>query len=175
MKKPDNIHDPAVYRILTEELIPLLREVRDALRETRPPQTPSLFAQPELPGLAQDDTRHDAPDGCEWTMPPAGQIAKSILPRRWCNTVKVWEVIHARFRDGFLLEDLADAGFLAEVSSATNGKVGFASMGKMLSVLRRAGAVERTDDGLYRPLPPRDETRELVERTAAKKRKEAAA
>ena len=164
MKKPDNIHDPAVYRILTEELIPLLREVRDALRETRPPQAPSLFAQPELPGLAQDPS-----------LPRAGQIAKSILPRRWCNTVKVWEIAYARFRDGFALEDLADAGFLAEVATATKGKVGFASMGKMLSVLRRAGAVERTDDGLYRPLQPSDETRELVERTAAKKRKEAAA
>ena len=75
---------------MTEEqyssILSLLRGIYRRPGEVR------ALRQPPLPGLAPDDTRNDAPDGCEWTMPRPGEIAKR-LPRRWCNTVRAYEAL----------------------------------------------------------------------------------
>ena len=53
-----------------------------------------------IPGIAPDDTA-DAPEGFEWTMPKPGEIARN-LPRRWSNTVKVYDALweDLRFFEG---------------------------------------------------------------------------
>lgn len=111
--------------------------------------------QPPLPGLVADDS----------PMPAPGEIARS-LPRRWCNTVKVYEALYERWGKcslWFTLSDLADKRFLADVHVRTNGRVGFASMSKILSVLRRAGALRRGPKGELTVEEPTDEIRERIE------------
>ena len=111
--------------------------------------------QPPLPGLVADDS----------PMPEPGAIARS-LPRRWSNTVKVYEALYERWGKcslWFTLSDLADKRFLADVHVRTNGRVGFASMSKILSVLRRAGALRRGPKGELTVEEPTDEIRERIE------------
>jgi len=187
---------PWLARVIEDELIPLLRELRDRLpRETK--NAPPAFAQPELPGMhatppataampvtiepqtsvdsngivtgangevlgviAEDDTA-ELPDGLVWTnqKPPP-------KPRAWSNTVKVFDLIHARFVSGdFRLGELAgNTEFVAEVRKATANRIGVASFSRILSTLVRAGAVTREARDLYCiPAAPSDLIRARIE------------
>lgn len=116
--------------------------------------------QPPIPGLGDDDS----------PMPQPGEIAKS-LPRRWSNTVKVYEALWERWEKNghlwFTLADLADKRFLADVHVRTNGRIGFASMSKIVSVLRRSGALCRGQKGELAVEAPTDEIRERIEAAVA--------
>ena len=103
-----------------------------------------------------------------------GTIAREIAkkPRTWCNTVKVWEWLAGAFAGSFTLNDMIRRE--AEISARTKGKIGIASYSRIISTLKRAGAIYRTGRNSYIPLRPTDELREAVERVA-KKRKEVAA
>ena len=183
---------PWLARLIQDELIPLLQQLVERLPK-RSKAAPSPFAQPELPGIggvirtppataampltfAPQDTA-ELPDGLCWTNPqtpepdaPTVHEAQKRQRHAKSNTVIVWEIIFARFRHAFWLEDLADAGFLAEVSDRTHGRVKFASMSKILSVLRRAGAATRDAAGKrYRVNEPTDELRREVERLARRR------
>lgn len=111
-------------------------------------------SQPELPGLDEAAA-----------LPEPGAIARS-LPRKWSNTVKIYEALYERWGKcslWFTLSDLADKRFLADVHVRTNGRVGFASMSKILSVLRRAGALRRGPKGELTVEEPTDEIRERID------------
>lgn len=134
--------------------------------------------QADLPGIAQQDTA-DLPSGLRWVNEPGvaykpGDIAKQIAkkPRTWCNTVKVYEYLAGSFAGSFTLNDMIHRE--AEISARTKGKIGIASYSRIISTLKRAGAIYRTGRNSYIPLMPTDELRETVERVA-KKRKEVAA
>lgn len=117
--------------------------------------------QRTLPGLSAED----------WT-PPAIQAAK---PREWCNTVKVYDWLKDHFTGAFTLLDMMN--YAGDITEATGGKVREASFARILSTLRRAGAIYLNDVNgkLYVATPVNmDELRETIERTA-KKRKEVAA
>ena len=103
-----------------------------------------------------------------------GSIAREIAakPRTWCNTVKVWEWLAGAFAGSFTLNDMIHRE--AEISAWTKGKIGIASYSRIISTLKRAGAIYRTGRNSYIPLMPTDEGREAVERVA-RKRKEVAA
>lgn len=109
-----------------------------------------------------------------------GSIAREIAakPRTWCNTVKVWDAIWDLFgRDGMPItkqELYTSEELTKEIGLKTNNKVGIESLSKILSVLVRAGAMERLGRDAYHSEKPTDELREAVERVA-KKRKEVAA
>lgn len=109
-----------------------------------------------------------------------GTIAREIAskPRTWCNTVKVWDAIWDLFgRDGMPItkQELYTSEELPkEIGWKTNNKVGIESLSKILSVLVRAGAMERLGRDAYHSEKPTDELREAVERVA-RKRKEVAA
>ena len=217
---------PWLARVIEDELIPLLRELRDRLpRETK--SAPPAFAQPELPGMhatppvtterrldrdglpepkpwvasadvvdchgnkvgtviqevppkTQVDSNgiitgsdgevlgviaeHDSaelPDGLVWTNPKPPP-----RPPAWSNTVKVFDLIYARFCVGdFRLGELAgNAEFVAEVRKATANRVGVASFSRILSTLVRAGAVTRKARDLYCiPVAPSDLIRARIE------------
>lgn len=201
---------PWLARVIGDELVPLLRELRDRLpRETK--NAPPAFAQPELPGIhatppatvavpvtmepptsvdsngiitrsdgevlgviAEHDTA-ELPSGLVWTNPPPPK------PRAWSNTVKVFDLIYARFVSGdFRLGELAgNSEFVAEVRKATANRIGVASFSRILSTLVRAGAVKRQARDLYCiPVPPSDIVRARIEDAARKgnvHRKEAVA
>lgn len=126
------------------------------------------LVQPALPGLAPDDTRHDAPDGCEWTMPPAGQVSRS-LPRQWGSTVKVYEALFGVFsQTRFGTAELFGAKAVAAVFEATKGRIAPQTVARMMSALVRAGAAARPMRGDFRLLQPTDALREAVEREAAR-------
>lgn len=140
--------------------------------------------QADLPGIAPHDTA-DLPSGLAWVNEHGfaykpGDIAKQIAkkPRTWCNTVKVWDAIWDLFgRDGMPItkQELYTSEELPkEIGWKTNNKVGIESLSKILSVLVRAGAMERLGRDAYHSEKPTDELREAVERVA-KKRKEVAA
>lgn len=192
---------PWLTRVIEDELIPLLRELRDRLpREAK--SAPPAFAQPELPGIhatppasvampatkepptsvdsngiitgpdgevfgviAEDDSA-ELPSGLVWTKP-----YPRPKPPAWSNTVKVFDLIYARFVTGdFRLGELAgNAEFVAEVRKATANRIGVASFSRILSTLVRAGAVKRKARDLYSiPVPPSDSARERIEAVARK-------
>ena len=183
-------------RVIEDELIPLLRELRDRLpRETK--SAPPAFAQPELPGIhatspaavALPVTRESAPseavvaphdtaelpDGLIWTNPadaPAPQDeAKPPKPRARSNTGVVYELIAERYGvDGFRLDDLAgSAAFVQAVRENTRNRVGVASFSRILSTLVRAGAAKRDGRDLYYlAAAPTDEIRARVEEVTRK-------
>lgn len=124
--------------------------------------------QPPLPGLAPDDTRNDAPDGCEWTMPAPGEIARS-LPRRWSNTVKVYDALWALFgAETFFADALFEEKARAAVREATGGRVRPQTASRMLTALVRAGAAQRLGRGAVRLAEPTDALREKAEAEADK-------
>lgn len=102
-----------------------------------------------------------------------GSIAREIAakPRTWCNTVKVWEWLADKYTVFSLCDMARDVG---EISRITNGRISAASYSRIVSTLKRAGAIYKTTRNTYMPLKPTDELREAVERVA-KKRKEVAA
>lgn len=131
------------YRLLKDEVVPLLRRIA-------PP------SQGDLPGI-------DLPA-------PASREAPPPPPRRWGNSVRVYDALHARYGAGaFTLADLlTDAGALAAVREATGGRVAPASLSAVLSALVRAGAASR-ERRTYRLRAPTDAIREAIE-TARSKR-----
>ena len=122
-----------------------------------------------IPGLvAPADSANDAPDGCVWTMPPPGEIARS-LPRRWSNTVKVYDALWALFgAETFFADALFEEKARAAVREATGGRVRPQTAARMLTALVRAGAAQRLGRGAVRLAEPTDERREAVEREADK-------
>ena len=114
--------------------------------------------QPPIPGLGDDDS----------PMPQPGEIAKS-LPRRWSNTVKVYEALWEAFHNyRFRSDDLFGEAALYEIRKATDGRIKPQTVARMMTALRRAGVAvreSRSERGLY---PPTDERREAVEREADK-------
>lgn len=109
-----------------------------------------------IPGLVADDS----------PMPPPGEIARS-LPRRWSNTVKVYEALWEAFHNyRFRSDDLFGEAALYEIRKATDGRIKPQTVARMMTALRRAGVAvreSRSEWGLY---PPTDERREAVEREA---------
>lgn len=131
----------------------ILANVRGIYRRSK-----SEPAQPELPGLDEAAA-----------LPEPGAIARS-LPRKWSNTVKIYEALCERWGKcslWFTLADLADKRFLADVHVRTNGRIGFASMSKIVSVLRRSGALCRGQKGELAVEAPTDEIRERIEAAVA--------
>ena len=140
-------------------------------------QIREVAVQENLPGIGQDDTS-GLPSGLRWVNEPGvaykpGDIAKEIAkkPRTWCNTVKVWEWLADKYTVFSLCDMARDVG---EISRITNGRISAASYSRIVSTLKRAGAIYKTTRNTYMPLKPTDELREAVERVA-KKRKEVAA
>lgn len=112
--------------------------------------------QPPLPGMPED-----------WTPPEI-----EAKPRGWSNTVKVYDVIHAKCGTMmFSLSELIENAYIQDaIREATGGKVGVASYSKILSVLVRAGVMERNGRfGYILTKEPTDELREAVEQTAKKR------
>lgn len=112
--------------------------------------------QPPLPGLVADDS----------PMPAPGEIARS-LPRKWCNTVKVydalWSVFHNfRFRSDELFGEEAREA----IRKATDGRIKPQTVARMMTALVRGGAASRENRNEWGLLPPTDERREAVEREA---------
>lgn len=113
--------------------------------------------QPPLPGMPDED----------WQPPEI-----EVKPREWCNTVRVLDVLHKEYGTGlFSLSGMVeDEATMDAINEATNGKVGVASFSKILSVLVRAGAVERRGRfGYIMAKEPTDELREAVEQMAKKR------
>jgi len=128
---------PWLARVIEDELIPLLRELRDRLpRETK--NAPPAFAQPELPGIhatppataAMPVTMEPSPsvDSNGIVTGANGEVLGVIAehdsaelpsglvwtnqpppkPRAWSNTVKVFDLIYPRYCLGdFRLGELA--------------------------------------------------------------------
>lgn len=141
----------------------ILSNVRGLYRRAKPGPV-----QPPLPGLAPDDSKNDAPDGCEWTMPEPGEIARS-LPRRWCNSVKVYDALWALFAaETFFADALFEEKARAAVKEATGGRVRPQTAARMLTALVRAGAAQRLGRGAVRLAEPTDELRAKVEAEADK-------
>lgn len=123
--------------------------------------------QPPIPGLdAPDDSANDAPDGCVWTMPPPGEIARS-LPRRWSNTVKVYDALWSEFKNfRFKTDDLFGETARDAIRKATDGRIKPQTVARMMTALRRAGVAVRESRNEWGLFPPTDERREAVEREA---------
>ena len=143
----------------------ILGNVRGLYRRAKPGPV-----QPPIPGLvAPDDSKNDAPDGCEWTMPPAGQIAKS-LPRRWSNTVRAWEALwdQAVGAIPFEIDELYKPAVLDVVAERTSRRLKPQTLARMMLALFRAGAAVHPDGrrGWWQLVYPTDALREKVEREA---------
>lgn len=96
-------------------------------------------------------------------LPSPGEVARRIAaaPRAWGNSVKFYEAVWETFGgSGFGLADLFASR--AEITEATNGKIGVATYQRILSALVRAGAATRKG-GAYTLRQPTDELREAVE------------
>ena len=185
---------PWLARVIEDELIPLLREVRDRLPRTAKP-APSPYAQPELPGIAgrakeavpsprtqptpetpgvrcENGVLVDA-DGTFVGVIADDDIDASPLrsppappkPRAWGNTVKVFDLIADRFAVGdFRLGELAGN----EDFVAAN-RIGVASFSRILSTCVRAGAIKRQARDLYNIVAaPTDLIRARIEDAARK-------
>lgn len=140
----------------------ILGNVRGIYRRSK-----SEPAQPELPGLDEAAA-----------LPEPGAIARS-LPRKWCNTVKVYDALWDAFGAG----EISQAALFGDkarsyVEDATAGRVKPQTVARMMTALVRAGAAQRLGRGALRLAEPTDERREAVEREAdrlnAHKPKEAA-
>jgi len=115
--------------------------------------------QPTLPGMPDDWT---APD----TSPP---------PRVWSNTVRVYDILWETYgTKPFTLSDMI-RDCPERIARETNGRrISVATYPRVLSALVKSGAAAQKS-GVYTLTEPSDDLRELVERTRAKKHKEAAA
>lgn len=114
--------------------------------------------QPNLPGLAADES----------PMPEPGAIARS-LPRRWCNTVKVYDALWEVFGDRpFGSEDLFGEEAREAVRKATNGRIKPQTVARMMTALRRARAAGKVlrSNGRWFLREPTDALREAVEAEA---------
>lgn len=142
----------------------ILGNVRGLYRRAKPGPV-----QPPIPGLvAPDDSKNDAPDGHVWTMPPPGEIARS-LPRRWSNTVKVYDALWSLFgAETFFADALFEEKARAAVREATGGRVRPQTAARMLTALVRAGAAQRLGRGAVRLAEPTDALRAKVEAEADK-------
>lgn len=125
--------------------------------------------QMPLPGLAEDAT-----------LPKPGEIARN-LPRRWSNTVKVYDALWGVFGDRpFGSEDLFGEEAREAVRKATNGRIKPQTVARMMTALRRARAAGKVlrSNGRWFLREPTDALREAVEAEAdrlnAHKAKEAA-
>jgi len=124
--------------------------------------------QPPLPGLVADDS----------PMPAPGEIARS-LPRKWCNTVKVYDALWGVFHNfRFRSDDLFGEEAREAIRKATDGRIKPQTVARMMTALVRGGAASRENRNEWGLLQPTDERREAVEREADKlnahKAKEAA-
>lgn len=114
--------------------------------------------QPELPGLVADDS----------PLPEPGEIARS-LPRRWCNTVRVYEALWEVFgSEEFDVAKIFGEKPMGEVVKRTGGRVKPQTVARMLTALRRAcaGSNPRGNRTMWRLEKPTDELRERVEAQA---------
>lgn len=187
---------PWLARLIQDELIPLLQQLVDRLPEKKraapspfaQPELPGMHATPpataalpltKVPPMTRVDSNgivadangevlgviaeHDSaelPSGLVWTNPPPPK------PPAWSNTVKVFNLIYARYCVGdFRLGELAgNSEFVAEVRKATANRIGVASFSRILSTLVRAGAVNRQARDLYCiPVAPSDLIRARIE------------
>ncbi len=115
--------------------------------------------QPELPGLVADDS----------PLPEPGEIARS-LPRKWCDTVKVFEALWAVFDDHlFDTTDLFSPKAAAAIAEATQRVHRPQTVSRMVTEFVRAGAAKRPGRGLVRLSEPTDELRERIEEEARKR------
>ena len=132
----------------------ILGNVRGIYRRSK-----SEPAQPELPGLDEAAA-----------LPEPGAIARS-LPRRWCNTVKVYDALWEVFGDRpFGSEDLFGEEAREAVRKATNGRIKPQTVARMMTALRRARAAGKVlrSNGRWFLREPTDALREAVEREADK-------
>ena len=112
--------------------------------------------QPPLPGLVADDS----------PMPAPGEIARS-LPRKWCNTVKVYDALWGVFENfRFRADDLFGEEAREAIRKATDGRIKPQTVARMMTALVRGGAASRENRNEWGLLPPTDERREAVEREA---------
>ena len=113
--------------------------------------------QPNLPGLAEDAS-----------LPQPGAIARS-LPRKWSNTVKVYDALWEVFGDRpFGSEDLFGEEAREAVRKATNGRIKPQTVARMMTALRRARAAGKVlrSNGRWFLREPTDALREAVEAEA---------
>lgn len=130
----------------------ILGNVRGIYRRSK-----SEPAQPELPGLDEAAA-----------LPAPGEIARS-LPRKWCNTVKVYDALWSVFHNfRFRSDDLFGEEAREAVRKATNGRIKPQTVARMMTALVRGGAASRENRNEWGLLPPTDERREAVEREADK-------
>ena len=163
MSEPEQNSVLAELKAMRKQLVTIGNLVHGLYRRAK-----GMPTQPPIPGLGDDDS----------PMPQPGEIAKS-LPRRWSNTVKVYEALWEAFHNyRFRSDDLFGEAALYEIRKATDGRIKPQTVARMMTALRRAGVAvreSRSEWGLY---PPTDERREAVEREADKlnahKAKEAA-
>ena len=117
--------------------------------------------QPELPGLVADDS----------PLPEPGEIARS-LPRKWCNTVRVYEALWEKFNDwedSVPMSEVFKEDTLQAIAKRTSRPLLPQTVARMMTALRRAGAIRRDAHdrrGFQLALPPSDELREKIEAVA---------
>lgn len=174
MSEPEQNIVLAELKAMRKQLVTIGNLVHGLYRRAK-----GMPTQQPLPGLAPDDTR-DAPEGLEWTMPQPGAIARN-LPRRWSNTVKVYDALWEVFGDRpFGSEDLFGEEAREAVRKATNGRIKPQTVARMMTALRRARAAGKVlrSNGRWFLREPTDALREAVEAEAdrlnAHKPKEAA-
>lgn len=153
MSEPEQNSVLAELKAMRKQLVTIGNLVHGLSRRAK-----GMPTQPPIPGLGDDDS----------PMPAPGEIAKS-LPRRWSNTVKVYEALWEAFHNyRFRSDDLFGEAALYEIRKATDGRIKPQTVARMMTALRRAGVAvreSRSEWGLY---PPTDERREAVEREADK-------
>lgn len=114
--------------------------------------------QPPLPGLVADDS----------PLPEPGEIARA-LPRRWNNTVKVYEALFRAFgAEEFGHEELFGRAAMEEVAEAASRRLLPQTVSRMMVDIVRAGAAVQVGRGRFRLEKPTDELREAVEKAAVK-------
>lgn len=115
--------------------------------------------QPELPGLVADDS----------PLPQPGEIARS-LPRKWCNTVRVYEALWDQVVGAipFEVAELYKPSALDVVAERTSRRLKPQTLARMMLALSRAGAAVHPDGrrGVWKLVYPSDELREKVEAEA---------
>ena len=110
--------------------------------------------QQPLPGLVLDSS----------PLPGPGEIARS-LPRRWSNTVKVYEALYGVFGSIPLTtrEARTNIAVLQRVREETNNRVDAPTVAYCLATISRAGAAEKIGRGKYQLRNPTDELRAAVD------------
>ena len=128
--------------------------------------------QQTLPGLAEDDTGNDAPDGCVWTLPgmptedwtPPDVESIPPPPPERRRVTKLYDALWCEYKgEPFSLGDLLGR------ASVWSDLYAAGSLNKALTVIRKAGCAKPRQTGsrataaLYCLVEPTDEMRDALD------------